>query len=120
MINSEDFRNNNLNNLNQDDSEFFGMDEFSNENNNNKINDIGGVEYIADLLSMVPNAANVDSYIQIVEDNYMLRNVIDTSAEISTLAYEHDGEVSEILDQVESKIVGIIKADEEAAGCGRQ
>ena len=78
-------------------------------NNNNKINDIGGVEYIADLLSMVPNAANVDSYIQIVEDNYMLRNVIDTSAEISTLAYEHDGEVSEILDQVESKIVGIIK-----------
>ena len=78
-------------------------------NNNNKINDIGGVEYIADLLSMVPNAANVDSYIQIVEDNYMLRNVIDTSAEISTLAYEHDGEVADILDQVEGKIVSIIK-----------
>lgn len=78
-------------------------------NNNNKINDIGGVEYIADLLSMVPNAANIDSYIQIVEDNYMLRNVIDTSAEISTLAYEHDGEVADILDQVEGKIVSIIK-----------
>ena len=39
MINSEDFRNNNLNNLNQDDSEFFGMDEFSNENNNNNYDD---------------------------------------------------------------------------------
>ena len=77
--------------------------------NSNKLNEIGGVEYIADLLTMVPNAANVDYYIKIVEDNYMLRNVIDTSAEISTLAYEHNGDVSEIIDQVESKIVGIIK-----------
>ena len=78
-------------------------------NNKNKLNEVGGMEYIADLLSIVPNAANIDSYIQIVEDNYMLRNVIETSTDISTLAYEHNGEVSEILDQVESKIVGIIK-----------
>ena len=74
----------------------------------NKINDIGGVEYIADLLSMVPSAANIDYYIQIVEDNYLLRSVIDTSADISTLAYEHNGEVADILDQVENKIVNII------------
>ncbi len=78
-------------------------------NNKNKLNEVGGMEYIADLLSIVPNAANIDSYIQIVEDNYMLRNVIETSTDISTLAYEHNGEVSDILDQVESKIVGIIK-----------
>ena len=74
----------------------------------NKINDIGGVEYIADLLSMVPSAANIDYYIQIVEDNYLLRSVIDTSTDISTLAYEHNGEVSDILDQVENKIVSVI------------
>ena len=74
----------------------------------NKINEIGGVEYIADLLSMVPSAANIDYYIQIVEDNYLLRSVIDTSADISTLAYEHEGEVADILDQVENKIVSII------------
>ncbi len=74
----------------------------------NKINEIGGVEYIADLLSMVPSAANIDYYIQIVEDNNLLRSVINTSADISTLAYEHDGEVADILDQVENKIVNII------------
>ena len=67
---------------------------------NNKLNEVGGVEYIAELLSMVPSAANVDYYIQIVEDNYMLRSVIDTSADISTLAYDHNGEVADILDQV--------------------
>ena len=76
--------------------------------NANKINEIGGVEYITDLLTMVPSAANIDYYIQIVEDNYLLRSVINTSADISTLAYEHDGEVADILDQVENKIVSII------------
>lgn len=60
-------------------------------------------------MNTVPTAANVEYYIQIVEDNYMLRSVIDTSTDIATLAYEHNGEVSDILDQVESKIVGIIR-----------
>lgn len=78
-------------------------------NQNKKLNEVGGVEYLTELINTVPTAANIDYYIQIVEDNYMLRSVIDTSTEIATLAYEHDGEVSEILDTVESKIVGIIK-----------
>lgn len=75
----------------------------------NKFNEVGGIEYLTELMNTVPTAANVEYYIQIVEDNYMLRSVIDTSTEIATLAYEHDGEVSDILDQVESKIVGIIR-----------
>ena len=31
-------------------------------NNKNKLNEVGGMEYIADLLSIVPNAANIESY----------------------------------------------------------
>lgn len=78
-------------------------------NQTKKLNEVGGVEYLTELINMVPTAANVESYVKIVEDNYMLRCVIDTSTEIATLAYEHDGEVADILDQVESKIVSIIK-----------
>ena len=78
-------------------------------NQSKKLNEVGGVEYLTELINMVPTAANIDSYVKIVEDNYMLRCIIDTSTEIATLAYEHDGEVSDILDQVESKIVSIIK-----------
>ncbi len=78
-------------------------------NQSKNLNEVGGVEYLTELINTVPTAANIDSYIQIVEDNYMLRSVIQTSTDIATLAYEHDGEVSDILDQVESKIVGIIK-----------
>ncbi|MDD6223614.1 MAG: replicative DNA helicase [bacterium] len=78
-------------------------------NQRKKLIEVGNVEYLTEIINTVPTAANVESYIKIVEDNAMLRSVIDTSTEIATLAYENQGEVAEILDQVESKIVGIIK-----------
>lgn len=74
-----------------------------------KLNEVGNVEYLTEILSIVPTATNVDYYIKSVEDNYLLRNVIDTSTEIATLAYENEGEVAEVLDQVEQKIVKLIK-----------
>ncbi|MBE6146734.1 MAG: replicative DNA helicase [Firmicutes bacterium] len=78
-------------------------------NQQNKLNTVGGVSYLTEIINTVPTAANVEYYIKTVEDTAMLRNVIDTSTEIATLAYEHDGDVSDVLDQVEQKIVGIIK-----------
>jgi len=78
-------------------------------NQTKKLNEVGNVEYLTEIINIVPTAANVESYIKIVEDNAMLRSVIDTSTEIATLAYENEGEVADILDQVEQKIVGIIK-----------
>lgn len=78
-------------------------------NQTKKLNEIGNVEYLTEIINTVPTAANIDYYIKAVEDNYLLRNVIDTSTEIATLAYENEGEVSDVLDQVEQKIVKIIK-----------
>ncbi len=78
-------------------------------NQTKKLNEVGGVEYLTEVINVVPTAANVEFYIQSVEDNYLLRNVIDTSTEIATLAYENEGEVSEVLDKVEQKIVKIIR-----------
>ncbi|MCI8588256.1 MAG: replicative DNA helicase [Bacilli bacterium] len=78
-------------------------------NQTKKLNEVGNVEYLTEVLNVVPTAANVEFYIKSVEDNYLLRNVIDTSTEIATLAYENEGEVSDVLDQVEQKIVKIIK-----------
>lgn len=74
-----------------------------------KLQEVGNVEYLTEIINIVPTAANIDSYIKIVEDTYMLRTVIDTSTEIATLAYENEGEVADVLDQVEQKIVGIIR-----------
>lgn len=78
-------------------------------NQTKKLNEIGGVEYLTEVVNVVPTAANVEFYIKSVEDNYLLRNVIDTSTEIATLAYENEGEVSDVLDKVEQKIVKVLK-----------
>lgn len=78
-------------------------------NQTKKLNEVGNVEYLTEIINVVPTAANVESYIKIVEDTAMLRSVIDTSTEIATLAYENEGEVADVLDQVEQKIVSIIK-----------
>ncbi|MDE5586746.1 MAG: replicative DNA helicase, partial [Bacilli bacterium] len=74
-----------------------------------KLHEGGNVEYLTEILNTVPIAANAEYYIKTVEDNYLLRNVIDTSTEIATLAYENEGEVSDVLDQVEQKMVKVIK-----------
>lgn len=78
-------------------------------NQTKHLQEVGNVEYLTEIISIVPTAANVESYIKIVEDNAMLRSVIDTSTEIATLAYENEGEVTDVLDQVEQKIVKIIR-----------
>lgn len=78
-------------------------------NQTKKLQDAGNVEYLTEIIDAVPTAVNVESYIKIVEDNAMLRSVIDTSTEIATLAYENKGEVADVLDQVEQKIVSVIK-----------
>ena len=48
-----------------------------------KLQEVGNVEYLTELINIVPTAANIDSYIKIVEDTALLRGVIDTSPSFS-------------------------------------
>lgn len=73
------------------------------------LNEVGGIEYLTEILDLVPTAANVDSYVKIVEDNAILRKLIETSTEITTLGYESEMDVNETLDEAEKKILSIVK-----------
>ena len=75
----------------------------------NKINDIGGVEYLTDILDSVPNAANFDYYSKIIEDKAVLRNLIEASTQITTMGYDETGEVNVAIEEAERKILNIIK-----------
>jgi len=77
--------------------------------NKNLLIDVGGVEYLSEVLEMVPTAANVEYYIKLVEDSAMLRRLIEVSTDITTNAYQSDGNINETLDDAERKILGIIK-----------
>lgn len=77
--------------------------------NDNQLSEIGGVEYLTEILNIVPTAANIDSYIKIVEDDAILRKLIDTATSIVTMGYQNDVSINETLDSAEQKILNVVK-----------
>ena len=75
----------------------------------NELTEVGGVEYLTEVLNFVPTASNIDYYIQTVEESSILRKLIETATEIATEGYRTDETVNEILDSSEKKILNIVK-----------
>lgn len=76
--------------------------------NRNKLQEVGGIEYLTEILDMVPSAANIDYYVKIVQDNSLRRNLINVSTSIVELGY--DGEdINDALDEAEKRILTISK-----------
>ena len=73
------------------------------------LTEIGGVDYLTDILDQTPTAANVDHYIKIVEDKSILRVLIDETTTITTLAMNNELPINEILDKSESRILNVVK-----------
>ena len=70
---------------------------------------IGDVEYLTKIINAVPTASNIDQYIKIVEEKSILRRLIEEATNIATSGYDAEGELSEILDNAEKKILNIVK-----------
>ena len=77
--------------------------------NHNTLNDVGGVEYLTEVVNFVPTASNIDFYIKNVEETALLRGLIETATEIASDGYKTDESVNEILDNSEKKILNIVK-----------
>lgn len=67
----------------------------------------GGVEYISTLVGIMPNAANIVYYANIVKDKALLRNLIKETGNIAEKCFTHVGEVSELLDEAEKNVFKI-------------
>ena len=76
---------------------------------NNQLTEVGGVEYLTEVLNFVPTASNIDYYIKNVEDASILRKLIETATDIASEGYRTDETVNEILDNSEKKILNIVK-----------
>lgn len=64
----------------------------------------GGTEYIAELLDVVPTAANVEYHARIVREKALRRRLIEVSTEIVQMAYQGPQEVGTLLDEAEQRI----------------
>lgn len=73
----------------------------------NMMDDIGGIVYLSELTSYVPTSANVGYYAKIVEQKSLLRRLIKTATDIVTKGYEQEDDVESILDQAERSILEV-------------
>ena len=65
---------------------------------------VGGIEYLASLPDKVPTTANVEKYIKIVDEKFMLRNLVQSANQLIALGYDETEDVDKILDKAEKEI----------------
>jgi replicative DNA helicase len=73
----------------------------------NLLDSVGGAAFVTNLFTFVPTAANVQYYLEIVRDKYILREIISAATESVRRAYEEQDEVDSLLDEVEQKIFDV-------------
>ena len=74
-----------------------------------KFEQIGGLEYLAELPEKVPTTANALKYIKIVEEKSELRTLIKAANEIIESGYDSTGDVEDIMESAEKKIFNIMQ-----------
>ncbi|MEA1963861.1 MAG: replicative DNA helicase [Candidatus Aerophobetes bacterium] len=73
----------------------------------NKLEDIGGAAYLAELVNFVPTPANVTYYAQIVRGKKILRDLLKASASISSLSYSDSLDLDVILNKSQSLVFNV-------------
>ena len=72
---------------------------------------IGGNQYLAEIVNIVPSSVNVKHYAEIVQKKYILRSLIEAADYVSELGFEESDEHMEnILDMAEKKISSVISS----------
>ena len=68
---------------------------------------VGGPAYITSLIGFTPTAANAAYYLEIIREKYILREIIGACTECAARAYDDQGEVNNLLDDVEQRVLAI-------------
>ena len=75
------------------------------------INSIGGSQYLAEIVNVVPSSTNVKHYAEIVQKKFILRSLIEAADYVSELAFEEgDDHIDDVLDLAEKRIFGVVSS----------
>ncbi|GAA0178197.1 replicative DNA helicase [Clostridium sediminicola] len=73
----------------------------------NVLDSVGGITYITEISNSVIITSNLNSYVKIVKDKSILRNLIKSSTEIIEECYTKQDDVPDVLDTAEKRIFDI-------------
>lgn len=68
---------------------------------------IGGSTYLTKLIDGVPTASHINHYAKLVKEKRILRDLINTSAQITEKAFDPSDDIEDLLDDIEQKIFSI-------------
>jgi len=71
---------------------------------------VGGIAYLSALPDTVPSAANLSYYLDFVQEKYLLRKMIHTCTDVVGRIYDFEGEIDQLMDEVERDILRISEA----------
>lgn len=70
---------------------------------------VGGIEYLTEIATSVPTAANVGEYIKIVEEAYLKRILIEAATTIVGDGFSSTENIGDILDNAEKRIGDVVR-----------
>lgn len=77
----------------------------------NELEIVGGPYAITQLTNRIASAANIEFHARIIQEKYIQRELIRTSTEVVSLAYEDTTDVLELLDQAERNLFSIAEGN---------
>lgn len=77
-------------------------------NKANRLEEIGGVSYLSELVYFVPTSSNSEFHARLIQEASIRRNLISSASKIVELAYEEDS-VNSIIDKAEQNLFSIYK-----------
>ena len=75
----------------------------------NKISEVGGVEYLNEVVNSVATGASIEYYINLVSEKYTLRKMIEVATNIVTKASNVEVSAADTIDEAEKDILNISK-----------
>ena len=73
------------------------------------LSQVGGVEYLNEIVDSVATGANIDYYITAVLEKYTLRRMIEVATKIITEANQNDIDVNSAVEEAEKSILNVSK-----------
>ena len=74
-----------------------------------KIKEVGGVEYLNEVVNSVATGASIEYYINLVSEKYTLRKLIEVATDVVSKASNVDNSVTDTIDDAEKQILNISK-----------
>jgi replicative DNA helicase len=76
----------------------------------NKLDDIGGYSYLAELVESVPSSGNIVYYARIIQEHALIRDLISTTTDIGRKSRDPQQNISDLLREADAKIREIASA----------